>query len=83
MPFTLQEKHFKICGQTGKELALSPLNPVAGGKPNVFSICVRFLHIRDQVRASRKVVPDMTCRSGHRKPWTKVLINDSAGWNSN
>lgn len=42
MPFTLREKHFKILEQTAKGLTLSPLNPVAGGKPNVFSIWVRF-----------------------------------------
>lgn len=36
MPFTLREKHFKILEQTAKGLTLSPLNPVAGGKPKVF-----------------------------------------------
>lgn len=36
MPFTLREKHFKILEQTTKGLTLSPLNPVARGKSNVF-----------------------------------------------
>lgn len=60
----------KIPGPMGKGLAFSHLNPVAWGKPNVFSISLLFLHLETTDKASSKVVLDQTCRSEHIKVWS-------------
>lgn len=82
MPFTFREKHFKILEQTTKGLTLSPLNPVAGGKPNVFSIWVRFFPIRNHAHGFQQGDAWHDLQVMTQKALEEDLPNDGTGYSS-
>lgn len=82
MAFTLREKHFIILEQTTKGLTLSPLNPVTGGKPNVFSIWVRFLPIRNHAHGFQQGDAWHDLQVVAQKALEEDLPNDGTGYNS-
>lgn len=76
MPFGLREK---CCP---KSLAFSPLNPVAWGKPNVFSIWVLFPHLRNHCRGFQRGGAWQNLQVIAHKNLEEGLINECTGWSS-